>query len=122
MVKSINLAWIVVSDFKKSLTFFTEVVGMKLMEKNEEFGWAELMGKDGGSILGIAQERKEEVIQAGKNAVVTFTVDNLEKTKENYKKHGVKLIGETLEIPGHVKMQTFADGDGNLFQIAELIN
>lgn len=120
-VKSIELAWIVVKDLKQAVKFYTEVVGLKLAVMSEEFGWAELTGHEGGSRLGIAQVQKEQPIKAGQNAVVTFTVDNLEKAKQDVEKKGGKCVGKIEEIPGHVKLQLVVDSDGNHFQLVEML-
>lgn len=123
-VKSINLIWIVVNDFKQAIQFYTEVVGLKIVEIHEEWGWAELEGHDGeGMRLGIGQKRlkNEDCIKPGENAVMTFTVDNIEKANQTLLKKGARLIGPIEEIPGHVKMQTVRDIDGNHFQIVEKI-
>ena len=119
-VKEIGLIWIVVKDIKSSVKYYTDVVGLKLMELNEEYGWAELEGHEGGTRLGIAQENAKEKMLAGQNAVITFTVGDLKKTKETMVKKGAKCEGEVVEVPGHVKMQTMVDTDGNHFQICEM--
>lgn len=120
--KSINMIWIVVNDFKKAIKFYTETAGLKLVQQSEEWGWAELEGYDGtGTRLGIAQNKPEqqEPIQPGQNCVFTLTVDNLEQANQDVLKQGTKLIGEIIEIPGHVKMQTAKDPEGNIFQIVQ---
>ncbi len=121
-VKKIDMTWIVVKDVKAAVKFYTEVVGLKLMEFHEEYGWAELQGHEGGSRLGIAQESAEEQVKAGQNAVVTFTVGNLEQAKAEMVKKGAKCEGDIIEIPGHVKMQTVIDRDGNRFQVCESLH
>lgn len=121
-VKKIEMTWIVVKDVKAAVKFYTEVVGLKLMEFHEEYGWAELQGFEGGSRLGIAQESSEEQVKAGQNAVVTFTVGNLEQAKAEMVKKGAKCAGDIIEIPGHVKMQTVIDRDGNRFQVCESLH
>lgn len=120
-VNEIGLIWIVVKDIKAAVKYYTEVVGLQLMEVNEEYGWAELEGHDGGTRLGIAQENLAHGEKAGLNAVVTFTVDNINKAKEAMVQKGAKCEGEVIEVPGHVKMQTMRDNDGNRFQICELV-
>lgn len=123
-VNSIQLIWIVVKDFKKAIQFYTQVVGLRITEMNEEWGWAELEGHDGdGMRLGIAQQRtgNQDPIQPGQNAVMTFTVDNLEKANQDLVKQGAQLIGPVEEIPGHVKMQTVKDSEGNHFQLVQHI-
>ena len=118
-----NLVWIVANDLKETIKFYTETVGLKLMELNEEFGWAELEGPAGGTRLGIAQKcpESEEGVEPGQNAVMTFTVASLEKAIAEMTPKGIKLIGKPLEIPGHVIMQTAQDIDGTRFQLVEVL-
>jgi len=122
-LKSMNLAWIVVNDLKKAIKFYTETVGLKLMEFNEQFGWAELEGSEGGARMGLAQAqfKSEEDVQPGQNAVLTFTVHNLEKAIDELIEKGAKLVGKVQEVPGHVKLQTVSDIDGNRFQLVEIL-
>lgn len=116
--QGIYLSWIVVKDIKEAIKFYTEVAGLQLKEYYEEFGWAELAGPDGGK-LGIAQESPQEVIKAGSNAVMSISVDNLEKARASFLEKGVNLVGDVIDVPGHVKMQTFTDSDGNTMQLVE---
>lgn len=116
--QGIHLSWVVVKDINEAIKFYTEVVGLTLKEQSPEFGWAELAGPE-GSILGLAQENIEYGQMAGTNAVVTISVDDIESACEKFVKHAAVLIGETIEIPGHVKMQTFQDADGNTFQLVQ---
>ena len=121
-VLKIDMTWIVVKDVKAAVKYYTDVVGLKLMEYHEDYGWAELQGYQGGSRFGIAQVNPQEPVQPGQNAVVTFTVGNLEQVKEEMVKKGAKCEGEIIEIPGHVKMQTVIDSDGNRFQVCESLH
>lgn len=118
--KGIFLSWIVVKDIDKAIKFYTDVVGLSLREYDKQFKWAELSGPD-GTILGITQENKDYKMHAGTNAVVTVTVKDIKKAREKFMTKGVNLIGDIMEVPGHVKLQTFADSDGNQFQLAELL-
>lgn len=120
--QSMSLAWIVVNDLKKAIEFYTKTVGLKLMEHNEQYGWAEFEGHDGGSRLGVAQNcPSEEFVKPGQNAVVTFTVDNLDDAVTKMQASGAKMIGEKQVIPGHVAMQMSEDTDGNKFQMVEIL-
>ena len=118
-IKGLNLAWIIVNDLKKAVQFYTEVVGMKLEVLNEEFGWAELSGAQGGAKLGIGQANDQDAIKAGQNAVVTLTVENLKEAVEDLIQKGATIVGEMMEVPGHVKLQMVKDHDGNHFQLVE---
>lgn len=121
-MSSIHLIWIVTKDFKKAVKFYTDVVGLKLLEMHDEFGWAELQGKDGGARLGIAQQNDIDGVAPGSNAVIAISVKDVEKARKEFSAKGAKMIGEILEIPGHVKLQTVVDQDGNRFQLAQQLS
>lgn len=120
-IESIGLAWIVVDDLKAAVKFYTEVVGLKVETQNDEFGWAELCGHKDGMKLGISAKNESQGIHAGTNAVVTLTVSDIEATKKEMLSKGAKMIGDIMEVPGHVKLQTFSDKDGNKMQLVQLL-
>lgn len=120
-IKSMNLSWIVVNDIKKAITFYTDVVGLKLEEYHEQFGWAELTGLEGGCKLGIAQKNDADPILPGQNAVITMSVDNLDVSIASMKEKGANCVGDVVEIPGMIKMQLVTDIDGNYFQLVQSI-
>lgn len=121
-VKSFNLAWISVKDFKKSIAFYRDVLGLKIHQLHEEFGWVEFQGSDGGALLGIGKEDIKESIRAGQNAVVTFVVDDILKSKAELIQKGVKMVGDIMEVPNTVKLQSFLDPDGNHAQLVEVLH
>lgn len=119
-VKHIGLIWIVVKDINAAVRYYTEVVGLKLTEFHEEFGWAELAGPDGkGAFLGIAQESPQCEIGSGQNAVITLSTNDLDETLAEMVAKGAKCEGEICEVPGHVRMQLIVDPDGNRFQVCQ---
>lgn len=120
-IQGLYLTWIVVKDIEAAVKFYTEVVGLTLKEFHKEFGWAELSGPD-GTLLGIAQETPQEVTKAGSNGVITIAVDDIVSARNELAKKGVLLIGDVIEVPGHVKMQTFTDKDGNMLQIVQTLS
>jgi len=117
---SIGLVWIVASDLEKAVKYYSEVIGLEVIEVHEQFGWAELSGLD-GSRLGIAQANPQMDIPAGSNAIVCLNVPDIEKAREELIAKGASLLGEIMEIPGHVKLQMLADVDGNRMQLAETL-
>lgn len=120
-IRSSDLSWIVVSDLKRARKFFVETLGLKEISANEEWGWVEVQGKEGGATIGIGIADKQTPVSPGGNAVVTLTVDNLEETKKQLQKKEVSMVGDIMEVPGHVKMQLLKDEDGNLFQLVEVL-
>jgi predicted enzyme related to lactoylglutathione lyase len=117
-IKGIELAWYVVNDLDTAIKYYTDVIGLTLEEKQEEFGWAELSGESGAR-LGLAQTQPGVEIPSGANAVITISVEELDQFLEDLKEQGATLLGEVMEIPGQVKMQMVRDPDGNYFQLVE---
>jgi len=116
--QGIHLSWISVKDLQAAIRFYTEVVGLTVREQSPEYGWAELSGPS-GCILGIAQECAQNDTKPGSNAVVTVTVDDLDKARTLFNQKGAQLVGEIMEVPNHVRIQTFKDHDGNTLQIVQ---
>lgn len=119
-VQGMFLSWIVVANIAESVKFYTTTMGLTLHSFNEKFGWAELSGPEGAR-LGLAQQNLDYNMKAGTNAVITITVDDIDKAKKELLAKGVQVLGEVLEIPGEVKLQTVLDSDGNMFQLAEML-
>lgn len=120
-IRKMELAWITVSDFAKAKKFFVDTLGLTIFGGNEQFSWLELRGQDGGMLLGVGGSKPNDgcAIKPGQNAVMTFTVDDMEQTKAALEAKGVVFASEIIEIPGIVKMALFTDTDGNKFQLVE---
>jgi len=115
-----DLAWVSVRNIKKSAKFFTQALGLEVASGGEEFGWIELVGKDGGLVLGLGEEKdKESPVQPGNNAVITMTVDNIKRSKTAFQKKGATFIGDIFEVPGKIKIAMFQDPDGNYFHLVQ---
>lgn len=120
-IKSMGLVWIAVDDFEEAIKYYTEVLGLELLERNDDFGWAELGGKDGGARLGISEACDMSPLEPGDNGVPSMTVDNLDKTLKRLSGK-VELEGDICEVPGCVRMQLIRDPSGNLIHLVELLN
>ncbi len=122
-IKKMELSWITVSDLEKAKKFYTEVLGLKVKQYTKEYNWLEVIGHDGGMILGICQEQKGPETgtgKAGSSAVVTMVVDDLLAKKKELEAQGVKF-GGIQEIPNEVKLASFTDTDGNRFQLVQVL-
>lgn len=118
--KGIFLNWIVVKDIEIAIKFYTEIMGLTVREFSKEYAWAELSGPE-GYLLGIAGENDMCPVKAGSNSIFTITVDDLVASNKELKEKGVRLLGDIVEIPGEVKMQTVLDADGNMLQIVQML-
>ena len=51
-----------------------------------------------------------------------FGVNDISSSRSELEDKGVSFDGETVEIPGMVKLATFFDPDGNAYMLAESLN
>lgn len=116
----VHLSWIVVKDFETAIEFYTKIAGFTLKEKSSEYKWAELSGPT-GSILALTEEGGCSAFKAGSNAITSISVENIEEARKFFQSKDVNLIGDIMEIPGHVKIQTFSDKDGNIMQLVQVL-
>lgn len=120
-VQGIELIWIVVDNLDTAIKFYTEVIGLELKEIHREYGWAELKGAK-GACLGLSIKSDYDNKAVGSDAVITISVDNLNEAISLYQSKGCRLLGNVLEVEGHVKIQTVLDLDGNRLQIVQKLN
>lgn len=118
-IKRVSLSWVGVHDIDRSKNFFIQKLGLQIFESQEEYGWLELRGPDGGPVLGVGVHSPQSGMPAGINAVVTFVTDEYEKTKQELAGNGIEFFGEVAGFPGVPRMICFKDPDGNTFQLVE---
>lgn len=118
-IKRVSLSWVGIKDLNKSRQFFVDKLGLQVAESQEEYGWLELRGPDGGPVLGVGVATPESGMPAGVNAVVTFVTDEYDVTKKQLEGKGIKFFGEIAGFPDVPRMINFQDEDGNTFQLVE---
>ena len=122
-----------VSDLDKSIKFYQEILGLKLLSKNiddehhEAFAFLEL---DGGNLelLQLLDENNQPLYLAIPEVKQPFCphlalkCDNLDKFISELKDKKVEIIKGALEIPGMVKWLYIADPDNNVIEFVEWIS
>lgn len=111
-----TVAAINVSDFKRSIAWYNDVLGFETDYAIEEMSWGELRTDVPGLTLGI-QVDPEAAGNGG--ATLTFRVDDIAAARARLEAKGVRFDGATEEIPGYVKLATWFDPDGNRFMFAQ---
>jgi predicted enzyme related to lactoylglutathione lyase len=118
-IKKIGLSWVGTNDISKAKSFFVDMLGLKVFDEQEKYGWLELKAPQGDQILGICTANPDAGMPAGVNAVVTFVVDNYDQTKKEFAEKGLFFGEEIAGNPEVPRMICFTDLDGNLFQLVE---
>lgn len=99
-----------VSDIKKAIDWYSNVLGFKLLYHMEEMGWCELASEVQRVNIGLSQVEKPNIGLAGK---LTWGVKDIDAARKLLESKKVRFDGPTQEIPGMVKLATFFDPDGN---------
>jgi len=93
-----------VSDLKKSVSFFQDVLGLQKMGEWPTYAIFNIAGVS----FGLEPKTKMEIC---------FHVDNVDNAYQNLKDKGVKFVTEPKDQPWGVRDATFFDPDGNTFII-----
>jgi len=97
------------SDISKSIDWYQNVLGFKLLYHLEDMGWCELTTGVNKVAIGLSQV--ESLTPGGPTP--TFGVKDIEHARSRLEDQGVRFDGPTIEIPNMVKLATFFDPDGN---------
>ena len=82
-----------------------------------EAGWAEVSTPAEGVSIGLDQTDSD--VEGSGGSVPVFGVVDIEAARAELEAKGVKFAGDTVELPGMVKLATFFDPDGNRYMFAQ---
>ena len=99
-----------VTDLKKSVAWFQDVLGFNLEYLLEDMGWCEMKSPTAGVWLGLSQV---EEMKTGGGSTLVFGVADIDHARAELEKKSVRFDGETITIPDMVRLCTFFDDDGN---------
>ena len=107
-----------VTDIKKSIDWYQDILGFKLTYHLQEMGWCELTSSVEKVNIGLSQV---EAIKSG-GPTPTFGVKDIEHARSQLESNGVRFDGDTIEIPQMVKLATFFDPDGNSLMLYQTLS
>lgn len=99
-----------VTNLDRSIAWYRDVLGFELLYQADDIAWCELKTKVERVNVGLSE--RQEAGGAG-GATLTFGVTEIEAAKAELDRHGVRLDGDIVEIPGLVRLLTFFDPDDN---------
>ena len=105
-----------VSSIDESINWFQTVLGFEEIFRAPDVGWAEITTPCDTVSIGLGEN--EEVLGEGGTTPV-FGVKDIKVARAVLESKSVKFDGDTIEIPGMVKLATFYDPDGNTYMLAE---
>ena len=105
-----------VRDLEASIAWFQDTLGFVETFKVPEAGWAEVSTPAEGVTIGLNQGAETP---AGGGATPVFGVTDIAAARAELEGKGVRFQGDTVELPGMVKLATFVDLDGNAYMLAQ---
>ena len=103
-----------VKDLDAALGWFKDKLGFE--EAFRVPGWAEVKTPVEGVTIGLAEG--DEAPGSG-NTVPVFGVVDIAEARAELEADGVAFDGDTIELPGMVKLATFSSPDGNRYMLAQ---
>ena len=105
-----------VSNLEEAISWFRDILGFEEIFKVPEAGWAEVSTSAAGVSIGL---EAGGAAQQGRGSTPVFGVVDIDAARSALQAKGVRFEGETVELPGMVKLATFFDPDGNRFMFAQ---
>ena len=106
-----------VKDLDTSIAWFKEILGFEEEFKVAEAGWAEVSTPAEGVSIGLDQTDAD--VQGSGGSIPVFGVVDIDAARAELEAKGVQFAGDTVELPGMVKLATFFDPDGNRYMFAQ---
>ena len=106
-----------VKDLDASIAWFKDILGFEEEFKVAEAGWAEVSSPAEGVSIGLDQTDADAA--EGSGSVPVFGVVDIDAARAELEAKGVQFAGDTVELPGMVKLATFSDPDGNRYMFAQ---
>jgi CreA protein len=107
-----------VTDLRRSLEWYTAVLGFNVIHHVSDAGWAELQTPVSDVRVGLTEV--ERMPPPGGGAVLTFNVRGVDNARRYLEtRDDVRFDGETCTIEGWVRLATVFDPDGNALMLAE---
>ena len=113
MLTRIGAAILLVSDMKRSTSFYRDTLGMELKEQSKN--WTEFSKR--GTVLALHPAKKK--VKKNNSMLVGFSVSDFDDVMDSLKKKKVKFYKKPKEEP-FGKHAIIEDPDGHLISIVQM--
>lgn len=108
---TISHIWLYVKDTKRSISFYQDVISLRLTETFPDGG----LFSGGGVLLGIHREEGGRKSNPG-STIIIFKTDNIEKDYKRLSKLGI-IFETPIRKEPYGEIASFKDPDGYLLRI-----
>ena len=103
-----------VASLDRSIEFYTKKLGFRLTERRDDLKFAHIATSVPGVQIGLSEVASPQ----SKGVILNFDVANADVARRALEAAGVAFQGDTLLIPGKVKLAGFLDPDGHRLRLA----
>lgn len=107
-----------VSDFEKSLKFYTEQMGLSIARSDPDFGYAAFETEGAGFAINAVGPEQIELV--GRHTGIGWGVENLDHSHAQLSLRGVEFTSPPVAQPWGGYMAMLKDPDGNLFYLDQI--
>lgn len=107
MIEKVHHIILPVSDLKKAVSFYENILELKKMKEWPNIAFFDI----GGVQFGLAP---------GERVGIHLLVDYLDKAYQRLKERGVKFVLEPKDLPWGERTATFVDPDGNMLTLEQI--
>ncbi|MFZ0223351.1 MAG: VOC family protein [Candidatus Nitrosopolaris sp.] len=115
MLTKLGAVILLVSDMKKSIDFYKDILGLPLKYQSEE--WTEFFSN--GTTLALRAAKERQKTKSAPTMLTGFMINDLDSTVKRLKEKKVKFFKEPREEP-FGKHAIFEDPDDHLISIVQL--
>ena len=121
MFKKLYAICLLVDDFEKSLSFYRDVLGLKVNYQKGKYADFDLKGT---SLAIFQKDEAEEMfprkyMRSGGGVVLAFQVKNLRKSCSQLKKKGVNILEGPKTTSWGQKVAYYKDRNNKIWEISE---
>lgn len=106
-----------VSDLDKAIQWYKKTLGLELIYKLDDLAWAEMTSPVANVTVGLGVTETPNV----RGNTPVWGCQDLDATRKKMEQLGVHFDGETLVLPGMVKLADFKDPDGNPWKLSQTL-
>jgi predicted enzyme related to lactoylglutathione lyase len=123
LIEKLTHVTVVVDDYDRALTWYTEKLGFEVQD-NAEYGpgyrWVTIRPREQQDVVIVLHQphETETALQTGNVSHWVFSTRDCRKTVEELRSRGVKIVHEPEEVPWGVQA-TFEDLYGNHFVLVQ---
>ncbi len=113
------LVQIRVADLDRTIAFYRDVLGFDLFHRNDSLSWAKVRVPNSAVVIGLGAGSE---VKGSGSLSLNFGVRDIDRARSRLERRGVEFKGDTITIPGVVKLADFDDPDGNRIRLAQSLD